>query len=181
MRSGQTPFDLAWDLSEIRNLWGEAITFTYDKVELAVGGQPLPGFTRASYLSTITDPTGRRITLRYGEKVYDATQKEYESPDRSTAAAGPDRLAEDRFETRYLAAIAVSGSAGTPAAATEIRLSYTLATLSKAVGDPVYLVKRYLRGITVVDADGGFAPGMQLDYAGLGPNQTRGTPLEVSE
>ncbi len=77
--SGQEPFALAWNLAEIRNPWGEKVTFEYevDLEPIGIGGI---NYTRACYLKQITALDGRTVTFVYKEKQYDAQVREYQIP-----------------------------------------------------------------------------------------------------
>jgi RHS repeat-associated protein len=166
IQAGQGSFDLAWSLSRIENLFGDSLELEYDEVDVEIGPPGQQSYTRASYLTAIVDPSGRRVDLRYGEKVFDGAIREYEAPHRDPRG-GELQAFQDRFETRFLDSIVVSEGLDAPEVTMTLRLSYSLAKLSQAVGDPRYLWKRYLRSIQLVDRDGGVLPGMTFDYQGL--------------
>ncbi|MEO1022911.1 MAG: RHS repeat-associated core domain-containing protein [Bacteroidota bacterium] len=80
--SGQQQHAIAWNLSAVRNTWGDELTYTYLAVEEAVGryGQPdniePKKHTKASYLQSITTPEGQQARFVYGDKSPD----EYTDP-----------------------------------------------------------------------------------------------------
>jgi hypothetical protein len=166
VQAGQSSFDTGWSLSSIQNLFGDKLQFEYENVDLTIGPAGNLPYTRASYLAAIVDPSGRRVTFRYAEKVYNETIREYESPhidpaDRKLVAY------QDRFQTRYLESIAVSDDTGPSRIYMSLRFEYSLAKVSQAVGDARYLYKRYLRSINVVDGDGAVLPGLTFNYSGV--------------
>lgn len=175
VQAGQSSFDTGWSLSSIQNLFGDKLQFKYENVDLTIGPAGNRPYTRASYLAAIVDPSGRRVTFRYAEKVYNETIREYESPDIDPA----DRKLvayQDRFQTRYLESIAVSDETGPSRIYMSLRFEYSLAKVSQAVGDARYLYKRYLRSINVVDGDGAVLPGLSFNYSGVDTTPTSANP-----
>ncbi len=175
VQAGQSSFDTGWSLSSIQNLFGDKLQFEYENVNLTIGPAGNLPYTRASYLAAIVDPSGRRVTFRYAEKVYNETIREYESPhidpaDRKLVAY------QDRFQTRYLESIAVSDETGPSRIYMSLRFEYSLAKVSQAVGDARYLYKRYLRSINVVDGDGAVLPGLSFNYSGVDTTPTSANP-----
>jgi large repetitive protein len=161
VRPLQAGFTSAWNLSRLANVWGDAIRFEYDRDDQPIGTAGLR-YTRACYLARILDPSGRVITLGYEAKRYTDTIKEYEWPH---LPSGGVIAYQDRFMTRYLAAISITQDvAGTPVGAGGVRLLYSLDNLATAPGDPVYLTKRYLRGVAMIAPGGATAPGLRFDY-----------------
>ena len=175
VQAGQTRFDTGWSLSSIQNFFGDKLQFEYEDVDLTIGPIGNLRYTRASYLAAIADPSGRRVTFHYADKVYTGDIREYESPhidpaDRKLVAY------QDRYQTRYLESIAVTDETGPSRVYMSLRLEYSLARVSKTVGDARYLYKRYLRSINVVDGDGGVLPGLTFAYYGVGTTPPSANP-----
>lgn len=175
VQAGQSRFDTGWSLSSVQNLFGDKLQFEYEDVDLTIGPPGNLPYTRASYLAAIVDPSGRRVTFRYAEKVYNETIREYESPHIDPA---DHKLVayQDRFQTRYLESIAVSDETGPSRTYMSLRFEYSLAKVSQSVGDPRYLYKRYLRSINVVDSDGAVLPGLTFSYSGVDAAPTSANP-----
>lgn len=173
---GQESFTIAWNLAKVVNAWGDEIIYTYSAFaddEIEIGGAGGLAYTRASYLQTIADPTGRTITFNYLPKIYDLAPnqngvmiREYEPP-HSLQGSGPWPY-QDRFETRFLDNITVKQTQdNVTSVITSLRFGYSvdlLADTSTIPGDQAYLYKRYLRTITAVSASGKLMPGPKFDY-----------------
>jgi RHS repeat-associated protein len=106
-----TRFGLAWNLSTMSDPWGNHVTYAYaadTPTVTTVGGKPLI-YTRASYLSQITDAYGRTVRFTYGDK----DTLEYQAPNTVNGKA-PSAAYQDCYETKYLARIDVcpAGSDG---------------------------------------------------------------------
>jgi len=80
--SGQQQHAIAWNISKVKNQWGDELLYEYDQVMEDVGrfGQPdnvtPKKHTKASYLKKITTPEGKSISLIYQEKL----SQEYTDP-----------------------------------------------------------------------------------------------------
>ena len=166
---GQSRTPVSWNLSAVRNAWGEEIRFTYTQFaddEIRIGGPGGLTYTRAAYLASIADPSGRIVTFNYSAKIYDDTIREYQPSHTPTDPSGPYAW-QDRYETRFLDSIRLDQTvSGLPEEVFTIRLDYTVENLvSPGIpGDARYLYKRYLRGITTVNAAGKLLPGLRFDY-----------------
>ena len=69
MASGYQLQGFIWNLTEVKNVWGEKITYSYFKVENNPGGSTLS--TQSSHLWKITDLWGHEVELNYGSKTVD--------------------------------------------------------------------------------------------------------------
>jgi len=96
----QEPIAVAWDLSQIVDLWNNTITFKYQQELLRVGSANGPTYTQAIYLDEITGSAGDRAAFRYGDKTTD----EYQDPHTNPA---PPNAWQDRFEKKFLDRIEV--------------------------------------------------------------------------
>ncbi len=87
--SGQSQHPVAWNLSKVKNTWGDELTYDYLVVEEQVGRYGVPDLvepkrhTKASYLQKITTPEGKEIEFIYGEKNTD----EYTDPHQELTTA----------------------------------------------------------------------------------------------
>lgn len=184
VRTGQSYFPISWNLSRVRNRWGEEIVFGYSSFpddEVRIGGTGGLQYTRASYLRSITDPSGRIVEFGYGQKLFSSTIREYQPPHINPNPAGPHAY-QDRYETRFLDNLKVSQLiSGVAQQLFTIRFDYTVENLvgSAVPGNPAELYKRYLRGITTVNADGAILPGLRFDYYRQGDLSNNGAPLHL--
>jgi excisionase family DNA binding protein len=130
---------------------------------VSIGGPGGLEYTRACYLRRISDAAGRSVTFDYREKVYTDTVREYEPP--HVRQPTEPAAYQDRYETRYLDAIRAAQLVdGAERELFSVGFTYSVDNVSDAVGDPIYLFKRFLRGITLVNADGKLVPGLRFTY-----------------
>ncbi|KRE95030.1 hypothetical protein ASG87_17290 [Frateuria sp. Soil773] len=181
--AGQQQYARAWYLERAYSRFGESIAYGYNAfprgadglleyVEQQVGQGGLP-YTKACYLTSVTDVFGRTASFVYQPKLWsDATPespREYADPHK----ARPDNLPngfQDRYETLYLDAIAVAGADGTPLFGTDFTYdpspdapgAEAVVNLAGTSGDTC---KRLLTAFTLTGPDGGSLPGYRFDYA----------------
>src|ERR1700674_3456481 len=103
---GQSPIATAWNLSQLRDVWGNAVTYTYLQVSAPVGGPGGLAYTRATYLLTITGAGGDVARFSYGEKAA------FECPPPHADPGGLNAW-QDQYETKFLQSIAIVSPAGT--------------------------------------------------------------------
>ncbi|NBW35937.1 MAG: hypothetical protein EBR30_13120 [Cytophagia bacterium] len=103
--SGQSRLAIAWNLSEIENIWGQKITYEYFNQENRIGGSSGQLQTEASYLKTITDSEGRKIKLMYSPKTSDLFMEPH------TEKVEPDAY-QEFYEKYFLDYIEVVNSDG---------------------------------------------------------------------
>ncbi len=183
----QMQYARAWHLATVSNLWGDAVRYGYNewprldglipKAEQLVGGDGGLPYTKACYLTSVTDVFGRKAGFVYAEKIWDdsapGAPREYADPHK----AKPDNSAnayQDCYETEYLSSIAVTDRGG--AAMFSITLTYAprpeapgpesavanvTANTGTLLGDTC---KRFLTGISMVNADGDSLPGHGFSY-----------------
>ncbi len=212
----QKQYARAWHLRSMSDVWGDQVVYGYNEfdasgsfsafsksasqgrsaplpvVEQLVGASGLP-YTRACYLTSVTDVFQRRLVLRYGNKSYTAydpgtastaaAAREYLDPHRELSAQvvlgktdsypAPNAY-QDRYETLYLSAIDVRSPGG--GLLSECVLDYQLAssyagydTSDRLTGDTV---KRQLTGLSNQNAAGeSLLPGaseLAFAYSGAG-------------
>ena len=193
--SGQLQVASAWYLASTSNGFGDSVGYVYNgwdrdgngllpDVEQAVGQGGLP-YTKAVYLTQVTDVFGRTAALVYDDKVWNESGPcEFSDPHRDEPSTAPNAY-QDRYETKYLASIDLSAATGD--ALFQIQFSYqpdptasgpesAIANVTTYTG-PLYdnTFKRYLTAITMADAAGNVVPGYRYDYW-LDPTATGSQP-----
>jgi len=114
-RTGQSNMAYIWNLSEIKSLMDDKITYTYENIEEAVGTTPATSnpakHTKASVLSKIEGPLGNYLQLNYEMKIYEpcATSGDFRCTDRVREYQDPhvEKVNEpdayqEKYEPRYL-------------------------------------------------------------------------------
>lgn len=164
--AGQAVSAVAWNLSAVRTPWGDQQTYAYNAgvpgTTEAVGPNG-KSYTKAAYLTSITDAVGRTLAFNYRPKVYNAgVQCEYQDPHKTQPNTNPDAY-QSRYETLFLDTIDVRNPAG--ARLFSVAFSYTLANYGTS-SDPAYPFtwKRLLTAVHQINGDGGSEPGMAFTY-----------------
>jgi RHS repeat-associated protein len=190
----QRQFARAFRMARVTDLWGDAVTYAYNEqwsrdpatglipgVEQAVGTPQAPGlpYTKACYLTSITDVFGRRAVFQYEDKLWlpDPTSpREYADPHKAAPDDAPNAY-QDRYETRYLRSIAVADTSGgalfrivfqyapRPGATdgtTDTSAVANVTGYSGALRGDTY--KRFLTGIVRENGSGDALPGLVFDY-----------------
>ncbi len=188
----QNQFASAWNLNKIQDIWGEEITYAYNETEEVgtlstgltssdfqqqVGNADGLFYTKACYLTSITDVYKRKIVFEYKDKIYDSSSddapKEYQDPHKIIPDSTPNSY-QDQYETKYLKQISVLNSniellfylvleycprpsLDSPYCEVANITSYT----DKEFGNTF---KRYLTSVTQYNADGDSLPGLNFDY-----------------
>ena len=174
----QAQFATGWYLRRVESVWGDCLTYYYDAETQNVGSDGLP-YTKAIYLSGITDVFGRRVEFDYANKLVGtetstltscsgshlpAGVREVMDPHQATAGNTPNAF-QDRYEDRYLTEIEVFGADDQPIFA--FVFNYCLQNVSVySSDDPRYLdtFKRYLTSIQLVNILLEELPGIELTY-----------------
>ena len=178
----------AWHLASKTNLWGDQIRHAYNEqwpIDPTTGVRPVveqlvcsdgKPYTKACYLTSITDVFGRRATFVYADKLWSSgtgQPREYADPHKPTPDNSPNGW-QDRYETQYLASIVVDDPAG--ARLFSVELSYeprpgqgaasAVANVnpSPTNDDPGDFYKRYLTGITLANELGIARPPVRFEY-----------------
>ena len=141
---------LVWNLSEIKNIWGEKLLFSYLNINQKVGSSSGKEHTEASYLSTVTDVLGRTINLVYADKTY----SEYVEPNTYYGRNVVDAY-QERYEMKYLDYINVNDSDGS--LLNKVDLTYT----TMGTGD---MTKRLLTSIVGYNSANQSLPGYVFSY-----------------
>lgn len=177
----------AWYLTGIRDRFGDHIGFAYNgwsrdpqtglipDVEQRVGTGGLP-FTKAVYLTRVTDVFGRMVELGYGDKLWSDGEndpREYCDPHRAVPSTEPSPY-QDRYETKFLSAMTAHDANGVPLFG--YRFEYDPRPGTGGRGSEVANVtdssgrlegdtyKRFLTGIMLVNADDTTAPPLNFGY-----------------
>ncbi|HXH14372.1 MAG TPA: RHS repeat-associated core domain-containing protein, partial [Alphaproteobacteria bacterium] len=186
--TGQQQYARVWHLARVTNIWGDSTSYGYNEfpvdpvtglipgVEQLVGdgGQP---YTKACYLTSLTDVFGRKAVFVYGDKVWDdstpESPREYADPHKTVPDDTPNAY-QDRYETKYLAEIRVYDPTAAPLFSLEFlynprpeiqgdaRAVANVTGYTGALKGDTY--KRYLTGIVLKNADGNALPGLVFDY-----------------
>ena len=161
--SGQTRQAMQWDLSEIRNIYGDAVTFSYQQVLQKVGGDSGKEHTEASYLFEIKNPQGQVILFDHRDR------KDAEFQEPHTEKREPDAY-QERYERKYLYAIEMRQDTSEPKARYRVEFGYVLSGSRN-------FTKRLLTSIRKTDGDNkGLLPPIEFAYA---PTGERKECLEV--
>ena len=129
------------------------------------------------YLTEIKDVFGRTAGLNYGDKLWDGSTpsapREYSDPHRATPGTTPGPY-QDRYETKYLASVAISAPDGSPLLTLDLGYAPTptvqgpeqavanvTSTSGSLYGDTF---KRYLTSITIQNPLGDALPGYLYEY-----------------
>ncbi|MEO1532115.1 MAG: hypothetical protein AAFU72_08100, partial [Pseudomonadota bacterium] len=197
---GQIQRPRAWYLHSVTDRFGGRVTYDYNGFDRDSDGL-IPGceqrvgaggaaYTKAVYLTAVTDVFGRKASFAYGEKLWGAGEsdpREYADPHLETPSNDPGPW-QDRYETRYLQEIAVTDSEGGPLFSVEMGYAprpeageaHAVANVTEATGaleGDTY--KRFLTSITQVTREGGRLPGFLFAYD-LDPDPSKGQPGALS-
>ena len=165
----QQHYPVAWNHSRAYTLWGDEVLFEYEQVRQQVGQAGL-AYTKACYLSAVTDVFGRKVQLIYSDKTYDTSDpeaaREYQDPFKSAPNDQPDAY-QSCYETKYLSEIHVEAANG--AALYKLLLESSPVSYASLPGDsPPNLVgdtqKRTLHSITKRLPNGLSPPPILLTY-----------------
>lgn len=169
----QTRRPFAWNLVSVENIWADKLRFYYQTVEQQVGIGGL-NFTKACYLSRITDMLSRSIELNYEEKDYIPDKpegpREYMAPHwNSPYTMAPDNNPspyQDRYKTRYLDNICVRNKYGDILYTVQLDYNKTSNFSSYSSQDYKYgdTVKRTLTGIRRIFSNNCAKPGLEFKY-----------------
>jgi len=153
---GATPggqrFPVAWNLIRVTSPQGDAITFEYEHEEVPIGSGP--AYTRACYLSRITDAFGQHVTLGYEDK------EPFEVEPPHPVPPGGLYAFQDRYESRFLNHVTVTSEDG--AELGRVAFGYEFADVTGSDGNSHR--KRYLASVTETGRTGISAPPMTFSY-----------------
>lgn len=170
----QKQYASRWYQNRIYSRYGEYVSISYNEFErdanglligveqlVTVGGLP---YTKACYMTGITDVFGRKAFLRYKEKTWkdisECDIREYGSNHACNPECGPNGY-QDYCETMYLHEIAVSEPDGTPLMGVTFDYGDGPQVLSGNSGD---FAKRFLTGYDIVSSTGDRLAGNRFEY-----------------
>ncbi len=154
--TNQTQFAIVWNLSSMRDDWGNAINYDYENVTNTIGaGANAKEYTEASYLGEIRDVYNRKVVFNYGEKSAD---EEYQDPHKEQGE--PDAY-QERYETRYLHNIEVYSDANVSDELFSIHFNYNFVGAGN-------LRKRLLAAIWQTNARMESLPPLKFTYYATG-------------
>ena len=167
----QTQYPRVWMLSSQRAVNRDEVTYAYEQVTQRVGAAGLL-YTKAIYLSVITDMFDRTATLAYGDKRFSTDPgqpREYLDPYKSVPDSVPDAY-QSRYETRYLQSVVVRTREQDVLSTSTF--AYSLALYCPVPGNapPGYGGDRYKRvliSIEKVNGHGFGLPSMTFSYHDL--------------
>jgi hypothetical protein len=139
-----------WNLSEMQNIWGEKMLFTYLNQNQKVGSTAGKEYTEASYLQKITNTFNQSINLVYSDKL----AAEYVDPHSENGTNQIDAY-QERYEQKYLDFVSVTDADGTVMSKTKLYYSFMGAGT---------LTKRLLTGMQVLNASDQGLPGYNFEY-----------------
>lgn len=174
-----------WHVSRIYSRFGEYVALSYNElprgdngliedVEQLVSPGGLP-YTKACYLTGITDIYGRKASLCYQNKIFDGEIKEYLPSHKSC----PDNLPngyQDCYETKYLEGISVSCPDGSPLMKLEFDYGDGPSVLCDKDGS---YAKRLLCGFSIVSPDGERLAGYSFHYMDREENKLAGALKKI--
>ncbi len=181
LTAGIEPIQFAreWYLSEIKNPWGDSVRYEYNGfrrgdnglitgVEQFVGDAKGKPYTKAVYLTKITDVFNRTAVFDYSEKTFETISidapKEYEAAHTDHPNDPVPNGFQDVYETKYLNEIVVNNRKGN--AIKKVQFEYhplqNLSDFSGKLKGVTY--KRYLKSFARYAPDGSCLPGLQFDY-----------------
>ena len=167
--AGQKQFAVAWRLRKMYGRYGEGCLFSYnefprnsedgliDGVEQLVSPNGLP-YTKASYLTCVTDLYGRTATFEYGEKEWNINMQEYSDPHKLKPDMIPNGY-QECYETKYLEKITVKDSSGIE----QFKFNFKY-ELCNFIGQSPDTVKRCLVSYEIDINENWTQQGHQFDY-----------------
>lgn len=152
-----------WNLSREISIWDDEVNYSYIQ-DIGIAGENGLEYTRACYLSGITDWAGYKTVLEYGNKQYTDTIKEYADPHHlySQNPSGEPDCYQSLYETRYLDKIVTYGQDGEEIE--QIGFTYDIMQLCGNCKIPGTGAKRLLSSVTRRLSSGGKVPPEKFTY-----------------
>lgn len=191
LTTGQRQYARVWHLARIDNLWGDSVHYAYNQqwprdpqtgvapvVEQRVQQPGQPGglpYTKACYLTSVTDVFGRTASFEYASKLWNSaaeSPREYADPHKEVPDDTPNAW-QDRYETQYLQRIVVRDLDQrpllrvvlqydpSPGAGDSSAVANVTSTTGTLRGDTY---KRYLTGIQLENGAGDARPATIFSY-----------------
>lgn len=193
--TGQQQFAKAWHLTRAYSRFGEYVSYGYNEfirdsngllpdVEqlVSVNGKP---FTKACYLTSVTDVFGRKALFNYAPKLWSnaslASSREYADPHKTEPNSAPNGF-QDCYETYFLDHIAVQHVDGSTLFSVQFDYQPTsnsavVNLANDASGDTC---KRLLTEITLFNSTQQNLPGFKFNYYLTDPNSNLGALKSIT-
>ncbi|HBB93878.1 MAG TPA: hypothetical protein DC054_00670, partial [Blastocatellia bacterium] len=195
--ANQEQYATAWNLYAKVDRYGDQVTYEYNGFErvdglismgaeqlVSVGGMP---YTKACYITSITDAFGRRIVFNYKYKTFTAAAQEYADPHFVLTPATSNNTPpanlntptsfQDRYEVLLLENLEVQAPTGSNGYELVFGISFNYAPPQNISTTPAemqaVMCKSYLQEISWYDAANITLPGYVCDYyleSSEGPN-----------
>ncbi|KXV08495.1 hypothetical protein CR51_10690 [Caballeronia megalochromosomata] len=179
----QQQYARAWHLQRAYSRFGESVSYGYNEFgrddtgllangaeqQVGTGGKP---YTKACYLTSVTDVFGRVARFVYRPKLWsnaaEHSPREYADPHKAEPDTRPNGF-QDSYETQFLSAIEVAHVDGS--ALFSVAFSYapcpanaSAEAVGNVAGTSGDTCKRLLTGIALFNQDGASLPGFRFDY-----------------
>jgi len=170
-RPVQSQYPLSWRISSERAVNRDELMYAYQQTQQRVGPSGL-NYTKAVYLSVITDMFGRTATFDYDDKEFDpapAGSREYLDPYKPVPDDVPDAY-QSRYEARYLKSVSCRTRDGQTLSVTRFDFDLELFCPVPGNAPPSFAgdrAKRILTSISRIDDQGSGLPPMLLSYHGV--------------
>lgn len=153
-----TPYAVAWNLTEVRNRWGDALHFEYEYDMIPIGSDGGASYTRNTRLKHIRDVFGRTIDFHYKQK----ESFEIQLPEVPPLLGTPNAF-QFFYDTQYLASMDVREANGAPLFTTLFQYEFlNVAAYPNNTDD--HFKKRYLVSVVQQNPDGNSLPGLEFSY-----------------
>jgi|GEM_PF-3186627 len=153
-----TPYPVAWNLTEVRNRWGDAIHFEYEYDMVPIGSDDSASYTRNTRLKHIRDVFGRTVDFHYNPK----ESFEIQFPEVPPLLGTPNAF-QFFYDTKYLASMDVREEDGALLFTTLFHYDfYNVASYPNNTHD--HFKKRYLVSVVQRNEDGNSLPGLDFSY-----------------
>jgi hypothetical protein len=157
---------LVWNLSEVKNIWGEALQYTYLNVNQAVGGASGKQHTEASYVSSIKNVFNQSVSFTYADK----STGEYVEPHTENGTNQVDAY-QERYEMKFLDYVTVNDADGFLLSKTDLNYS------TMGSGD---MTKRLLTSVIQYNSINQSLPGYSFTYITSGTDVNLGALSSVT-
>lgn len=164
--TGQQQYVTGWNLSEVQNVWGEKIVYSYDNTQVKTGTSTGQEYTQASYLKQITDSFDRTVTFNYKEKYgpnNPGPNNILEYQPQNTEQPSPNAY-QEQYETRYLDSIDVKNADAGLMFTILFEYDFINLGITNQTGVYPLMWKRVLTSFWQVQPNGKSLPGIEFDY-----------------
>ncbi|NGP89044.1 RHS repeat domain-containing protein [Fodinibius halophilus] len=166
----QTQYARVWNFASSYTIWNDRVTFEYEQVLQKVGSDGLP-YTKATYLTKITEVLGRTVHFNYKDKTFDNSSpqspREYADPNKATPDNKPNAF-QSKYESRYLSDIKVNNKKGDVLFTLNFDYELKRYAAAPSTSDPLFgnTFKRILTKVTKTLGTGRSFPDTEMTYYG---------------